>query len=308
MYIKLMRLFSLPYQSNHVSGNLRKRDFASKTNTGGFAQVYSNIFFSTLPYNKYIAEVKSLKRYLVSLPIVLLLSYLFYNLASSSNVIAMGKEDGLFEWLTAIFYFMCFLLLLLTFKKNRNVFLLSLALVMFFGAGEEISWGQRLLGFSTPAGINQMNVQHEFNIHNLVAFNGKYMNGEVKQGLARFLEMDLLFKIFTLVFGIVLPFFVYHFKFIAKLCLQLKVPIPPISIGIFFAISWFCLKLSLAKIPVGANTEQYWRVFMAGPEIAEFIGSYVLFIICCYFYNNRSRDIMGRDYKQLVQSSRIDKS
>jgi hypothetical protein len=38
---------------------------------------------------------------------------------------------------------------------------------------------------------------------------------------------------------------------------------------------------------------------MAGPEIAEFIGSYILAIVCLYFYNYRNKNIMGKDFKQL---------
>jgi hypothetical protein len=249
--------------------------------------------------NPYISEIKSLRNYIISIPIVLLCSYLFYNVADSNTVIEWGKEDSFFEWLTSLFYFISFLLLLLTFKKNRNIFLLLLCFVMFFGAGEEISWGQRIFGFSTPEEINKVNVQHEFNIHNLVVFNGKYMNGELKHGFARLLEVDFVFKFFMMVFGIVLPFCVYHFKFIATLTQKLKVPVPPISVGLFFAISWITLKLSLARIPVEADLAHYWRVFMAGPEIAEFIGSYILAIVCLYFYNYRNKNIMGKDFKQL---------
>ena len=249
--------------------------------------------------NAYVSEIKLLSGYIISIPFVLLFSYLFYNIANGDTVILWGKEDSFFEWLTALFYFISFVLLLLTFKKNRNIFLLLLAIVMLFGAGEEISWGQRIFGFATPEEINKINVQHEFNIHNLVIFNGKYMDGELKHGFEKLLEMDFLFKIFTFFFGIVLPFFVYHFKFIASLTKKFKVPVPPISIGIFFAISWIGLKLSLARLPLEVDMHNYWRVYMAGPEIAEFIGSYIMAFICLYFYNYRNKDIMGKDFKQL---------
>ena len=53
------------------------------------------------------------------------------------------------------------------FKTKRNVFLLLLALFMFFVAGEEVSWGQRLFGFSVPEFIAKTNFQSELNIHNL---------------------------------------------------------------------------------------------------------------------------------------------
>lgn len=247
----------------------------------------------------YTGEIKSLKGYIISIPFVLLFSYLFYNFSNGDTVILWGKEDSFFEWLTALFYLIAAILLVLTYKKNRNIFLLLLSFVLFFGAGEEISWGQRIFGFATPEEINKLNVQHEFNIHNLVVFNGKYMNGELKQGLGRFLEMDMLFKIFTIFFGLVLPFCVYHFKFIASLSKKFKVPVPPISIGIFFVISWIGLKLSLARLPFEEDMHHYWKVYMACPEIAEFIGSYIMVFICLYFYNYRNKNIIGKDFKQL---------
>ncbi len=259
----------------------------------------SDVTSSNKQPNAYLIEIRSLSNYIISILIVLLSSYLFYNFANGDTVIAWGREDSFFEWLTGLFYFISFVLLLLTYKKKWNIFLLLLSLVLLFGAGEEISWGQRVFGFATPEEINKLNVQHEFNIHNLVVFNGKYMNGELKSGLARFLEMDMLFKLFTIVFGLVLPFCVYHFKFISILAQKVKVPVPPISIGIFFAISWICLKLSLSAIPMEKDIRHYWRVYMAGPEIAEFIGSYIMAIICLYFYNYRNKNIMGKDFKQL---------
>ena len=92
----------------------------------------------------YISEIRSLLNYIISIPIVLLCSYLFYNIADGDTVIAWGKEDSLFEWLTPVFYFVSFVLLLLAFRRNRNIFLLLLCIIMFFGACEEISLGQRI--------------------------------------------------------------------------------------------------------------------------------------------------------------------
>ena len=44
-----------------------------------------------------------------------------------------------------------------------------LALLFFFVAMEEISWGQRIFGYGTPAGYEQINVQREANVHNLLS-------------------------------------------------------------------------------------------------------------------------------------------
>lgn len=267
-------------------------------------------FFFNTP-NGYLRETMVLSSYIISIPVVLISSYLFFNLAHGDTVIAWGKEDSFFEWLTAIFYFAGAVLLLLSFKKNRNIFLLLLSLVLFFGAGEEISWGQRVFGFATPDEINKINVQHEFNIHNMILFDGKMMDGGLKSGIARIFEMDMLFKLFTIVWGALLPLCVYHVGSIARMVQKYKVPVPPISIGIFFLISWIALKLSLAamhSLPVGASIESfrhYWRVYMAGPEIAEFVSAYILAIICLYFFNYRNKNIMGRDFKQLKRFNAI---
>ena len=44
---------------------------------------------------------------------------------------------------------------------------LLLALALFWTAGEEISWGQRVLRLSTPAWFESHNTQQEMNLHNL---------------------------------------------------------------------------------------------------------------------------------------------
>ena len=48
----------------------------------------------------------------------------------------------------------------------------GLGLGLFFAAGEEISWGQRILGIETPDELADANVQGETNLHNLEAVNG----------------------------------------------------------------------------------------------------------------------------------------
>lgn len=51
----------------------------------------------------------------------------------------------------------------------------GVALAAVFAAGEEISWGQRVLGFETPENLLEINVQGETTLHNigrsLFAFN-----------------------------------------------------------------------------------------------------------------------------------------
>jgi hypothetical protein len=49
-------------------------------------------------------------------------------------------------------------------QTNILHFVCSIFIFLFF---EEISWGQRLLGFSTPEGLREVNLQRETNIHNI---------------------------------------------------------------------------------------------------------------------------------------------
>ena len=52
-------------------------------------------------------------------------------------------------------------------RRGRDPWGLVLGLGLFVVAGEEISWGQRLLGIETPERIRSSNLQGEFNLHNI---------------------------------------------------------------------------------------------------------------------------------------------
>jgi hypothetical protein len=84
------------------------------------------------------------------------------------------QEDGPIEWLTVLcFVLACIIgvrIALLCFQSKRGmiaVLYIGFALVMFFAAGEEISWGQRLFHIKTPEALEQVNKQDELNLHNI---------------------------------------------------------------------------------------------------------------------------------------------
>ncbi len=82
---------------------------------------------------------------------------------------ALCREDGPVEYLTALFYLVaCGLFLRAAGNPStRAVWYWGYALLFFLVAGEEVSWGQRLLGVATPEGLGQINVQGELNLHNV---------------------------------------------------------------------------------------------------------------------------------------------
>ncbi|MCI0801573.1 MAG: hypothetical protein J4N85_06275 [Chloroflexi bacterium] len=83
-------------------------------------------------------------------------------------------EDGLSEWWSVATYLVAaglagatyWALRATTHTKLRYLYLF-LAVVFFLGAMEEISWGQRLFGWGTPAALGSINFQDETTIHNV---------------------------------------------------------------------------------------------------------------------------------------------
>lgn len=89
------------------------------------------------------------------------------------------EEDGLLEWATAVLLLVCAILLLRTgtgpaWRRDRRLGsgIVALAVVSVFLLMEEISWGQRIFGWSTPEEFAELNAQSETNLHNMfVGYN-----------------------------------------------------------------------------------------------------------------------------------------
>ena len=85
------------------------------------------------------------------------------------------KEDGLVEWLTVLALVfgavLTFHRVVKLWSKRTKLFIIFtfiLGLLFVFGAGEEISWGQRILKIKSPTFFIKHNSQGETNFHNLV--------------------------------------------------------------------------------------------------------------------------------------------
>lgn len=81
------------------------------------------------------------------------------------------SEDHLLENMTALFFFLASILLGIKFFHPGIYYrwwLLFVALMFFVIAMEEISWGQRIAGWSTPASLSAYNYQNETNLHNVL--------------------------------------------------------------------------------------------------------------------------------------------
>jgi hypothetical protein len=84
------------------------------------------------------------------------------------------REDGIVEWLTVLGLMLGCIACIIRFIKLRKLrsawflfVVLALAFLLFFASGEEISWGQRILGIKSDEFFKDNNTQGETNFHNL---------------------------------------------------------------------------------------------------------------------------------------------
>ena len=62
-------------------------------------------------------------------------------------------------------------------RRGLGALFFLFACCCLFAAGEEISWGQRVLGFGTPEEVAAVNGQEELNVHDVVEVQGKFNLG-----------------------------------------------------------------------------------------------------------------------------------
>ena len=82
-------------------------------------------------------------------------------------------EDGFVEYASACLWFLAAIFALIGMFIDRRMFKVKssvyIVLILFFFvcSGEEISWGQRIIGFEGPEIVTALNKQNETNIHNI---------------------------------------------------------------------------------------------------------------------------------------------
>jgi hypothetical protein len=114
------------------------------------------------------------KKVIFWLPVFLFLVFLSFRIINKEQYFYFIQEDGLVEYLQSFFYLLAAVLAAIiadhffknTQKKLAVVYLLF-SLALFFVAGEEISWGQRIFNLENPNFFSQHNRQEEISIHNL---------------------------------------------------------------------------------------------------------------------------------------------
>ncbi len=121
-------------------------------------------------------------------PNIATLGYLFFclnalflaclSVANPGAYSTITYEDSWVEYLTPAWFLLTALILFATALAEqrlprRCVYILA-AIAFLFAVGEELSWGQRIIGFATPDFLLNINRQDEVNLHNINITLGKF--------------------------------------------------------------------------------------------------------------------------------------
>jgi len=199
----------------------------------------------------------------------ILCSFVYYINTIFFNTLV--KEDGLIENITASILllssvFLFIKLVRLVRIKNRswiifNIFLIS---VLFFGFGEEISWGQRIFLIESNDFFSGNNLQGETNLHNLKLFG---------------LKINII--VFTYGIGLIFGFYIFLATFLYRnneifknKVNKLGVPLPRLQHSIYFIIA----TIIITTVP-HSRTWELWECFNA----------LLLFLIFIQPFNNNEK-------------------
>lgn len=202
-------------------------------------------------------------RYVVFGGIYMLLAWSLL-LLDEATYYPLPREDGPVETLGFIYLLFSGIIMLVVcfimWRDSSKTLLkrlsyLALGLLFLLLAGEEISWGQRVVGFDAPDRIEEINYQNEFNLHNL---------NFLADGWSR-----RLFNIFWISLFVVIPLGIWLIPLVRSRFTK-YLPVFPIGFALIF-----CANFIIAKA-VDPFISEYKR--STSNEIEEHIYS-ALFLI-----------------------------
>lgn len=152
----------------------------------------------------------------------------------------LAQEDGVIEWATFAAFVMAAGWLALVVRKASPSWWFKgacflLAMFCLVVAGEEISWGQRLLGFKPPDLFLARNFQQELNLHNVLMHEG---------GLGFQLESKHLVMVIALGFGLAWPWLVRRERFHLFAPLAPPLALAPLALGVVAAEMDYSVELT----------------------------------------------------------------
>jgi len=198
---------------------------------------------------------------------------------------SLQLEDGIVEYLTVLFFLgagIIFIHAMLAKKSSvRELFrdyrflLVILGILCIYAALEEISFGQRIVGWESPEYFEENSTQEETDTHNIQGF-------EFIFAIAAFL---------LVLYGVVVPFGLrYHperFEWFRRI-LWIKIPYPPLQAAAFFLIGTLFIIVDVVTELLGNQ--------VVGNEYQEFFFGYAFLLFALYLFD--------RDYQETMKVER----
>lgn len=199
-----------------------------------------------------------------------------------SAVDSLLSEDGVYEWVGALACIAGGLLMLGAYRTRRSVLALLVGLLMLAVAGEELSWGQRLLGFEAPEWFTEHNHQGDLTLHNLDVF------GEVNNATSDF-GTDLL-QLYLLA----LPLLLAAFPTLASLARRARLPVPGLAVAFLAGVLKYLNREASERFAVVAGTKDRFSI----GEIFETSLELLLLAVAVDFWFTARRDSKPSDQPQ----------
>lgn len=208
-------------------------------------------------------------------------------------------EDGLVESIGALAFLIASVVFIYLFFKytdkkfaffgrstKRNIYFLLLGILFFLAFGEEISWGQRIFGWSTPDSFGDINAQKETNIHNLWIFQGYKKDGTQKTFFENMLNFNRLFNIFWFLFCVITPILYYASNKFKRLIRFIGIPLVPLWIGSFFMLNYivFLIGINMDDVNDYVTGHNYTNGF---DELKETFYAIGFAILSLFFFKQR---------------------
>ena len=194
-----------------------------------------------------------LQRHLIVIAATFIVAVNLVFLLEARTLDMLLLEDGPFEYLGALALLIAGVLFIAGYLRTRRLdpgaargiwhrrSLLVLGLVFVVAAGEEISWGQRILGVSTPDSLAEVNVQQELNLHNLAGFSDVTLQ---------------LFIVGLYTFVVVIPFAAAaNDKWAGRI--RRLVPIVPLRLSWLFILAYLVSQLAVLTFPALEETRAH---------------------------------------------------
>lgn len=219
-----------------------------------------------------LQKLTNIEKTLYSLLIIILILSVYFGFTDKVYFdTVFAQEDGAIEYGT-FFFLLCISLLqfyrLFTLSKNRAILWKSavffFAILFLFGAGEEISWGQRIFEIESGEFFKGNNLQKETNLHNLEV-NGVKLNKLIFSQL-----LTLVMAIYLLL----MPFLYRKYNGIKNLVDKFVIPVPQNHQILAFLIN-------TAFVLILPNLSRKWEVY-------ELFFAVIFFLI---FLNPVNKDI-----------------